>query len=301
MTSTKVRPKKASASAPKKASAAAPKNASAEHPKISERRSGVAKDKSRRRSQAIFTLAFFSMIAVILLAVLASPLFNVAEVTATGHVRTDPAELIAASGVEVGSQLSDLDTDAAEAAIVNSSAWIKSAQVDRSWNGVVTVYVTERVAVLALPIQSGDEVLPETFMLVDEAGRQLEAVSQIPPGVYLAEGIHATTEPGQPAPSESLNAAAVVQGLSSLVADLTNRISIVDGLVSVVMHDESRIRFGDANLLEEKVIAVETLFARVDMRCLHEIDVRVPAAPSVTRRSKDGQVRAIVADLDQCV
>jgi cell division septal protein FtsQ len=271
------------------------------HPKISERRQGVAKDKSRRRSQTIFTLGFISMAAVIALAVLASPLFNVAEVQAAGHVRTDPGKIIAVSGVAIGSQLTDVDTSAVAEAVMNSSAWIESVQVDRSWNGVITIYVVERTPVLAVPIQADGSRL----MLVDATGRQLEAISieeaNLPSGVMPVEGLEVNGIAGQPSGVETLRAGAIMKGLSDEVRSMAAALQVTDGLVSLLTPDGAKISFGDERLLEEKVIAVETLFARVDMRCLHEIDVRVPAAPTVTRKSIDGQPRAIVNDLSQCV
>lgn len=310
MTATKPRPtkkksvaKKATAKKAGAKKAGAKKSSSSledAHPKISERRRGVAKDKTRRRSQTIFTLGFISMAAVIALAVLSSPLFNVAEVKAAGHIRTDPGEIIALSGVAIGSQLSDVDTSAVADVVASSSAWIESVQVDRSWNGVVTIYVVERTPVLAVPMQAD----PSQLMLVDVTGRQLEAISldaALPNGVLPVQGLAVNGIAGQPSGVEALTAAAVMHGLSAEVRLLASALEVSDGLVSLVMPDGAKIKFGDQRLLEEKMVAVETLFARVDMRCLHEIDVRVPAAPTVTRKSNDGQARAIVDDLSQCV
>ena len=82
---------------------------------------------------------------------------------------------------------------------------------------------------------------------------------------------------------------------------MTSGVSLDEGLVSLNLGNGAKIRVGDQSFLEEKMIAIETLFARVDMRCLHEIDVRVPAAPTVTRQTNDGQPRAIVDDLSQCL
>lgn len=305
MTATKPRPTKKKAASKKAAvkitgSKKSPSASDVVHPKISERRRGVTKDKTRRRSQTIFTLGFISMAAVIALAVLASPLFNVAEVKAAGHVRTDPGEIIALSGVVIGSQLSDVDTSAVADVVASSSAWIESVQVDRSWNGVVTIYVVERTPVLAVPMQADTGQL----MLVDVTGRQLEAISldaALPNGVLPVQGLKVNGIAGQPSGVEALTAAAVMHALSDEVRLMASALEVSDGLVSLVVADGAKIKFGDQRLLEEKMVAVETLFARVDMRCLHEIDVRVPAAPTVTRKSNDGQLRAIVNDLSQCV
>ena len=288
----------------KKTSKASSSKSGTVHPKISERRSGIAEEKaqdkknrSRRRSQTVFTLGFISMVAVIALTLLESPLFKISEVTAAGHSRVATAEIIAAAGITPGGQLSDVDTSGAEAAVVASSAWIKSAEVDRSWTGEVTIYVIERTPVLAVPVRSD----PEKLMLIDETGRQIEAVTEVPAQTVVVQGLTVTGTPGQPSGVEILRAAAVVEGLSDSVEAMTRGIEVENGLVRLLLDDGAKITVGDQTLLEDKMIAVETLFARVDMRCLHEIDVRVPAAPTVTRKTRDGQPRAIVDDLGQCV
>ena len=44
-----------------------------------------------------------------------------------------------------------------------------------------------------------------------------------------------------------------------------------------------RARFGDGTDLDGKLQALETMLARVDLRCIDTIDVRVPSAPALTR------------------
>jgi cell division septal protein FtsQ len=274
----------------------------AEHPKIKERRSDVGKDKSRRRAQAIFALSFVSMIGVIVLAVVASPAFNVDEVKAAGYIHTDPEALIAAADIALGTQLTDIDTEQASQRVLDSSAWISSARVERSWKGSVTVYVTERTPAIAMGVSGTPE--PQdggTFMLIDENGKQLEEVTSLPSGILAVSGLRASGRPGQPGPVEALAAAAVAKALSPELMNRVSNLVIEAGQVRLKLHDNAVITFGDANSLAAKVIAVETLFAKVDMRCLHEIDVRVPDSPTITRRSRDGQERAIVVDLTQCL
>ena len=267
----------------------------AEHPKIKERRSDVDKDKSRRRSQAIFALSFVSMIGVIVLAIVASPAFNVDEVKAAGYIHTDPEALIAAADIALGTQLTDVDTEQASQRVLDSSPWISSARVERSWKGSVTVYVTERTPAIAMGVSGA------AFMLIDENGKQLEEVDSLPSGILGVSGVMASGRPGQPGPVEALAAAAVAKALSPELMNRVSNLIVEAGQVRLKLHDSAVITFGDANSLDAKVIAVETLFAKVDMRCLHEIDVRVPNSPTITRRSRDGQERAIVTDLNQCL
>ncbi len=242
------------------------------------------------------------MIGVIVLAVVASPLFNVDQVKAAGYTHTDPDALIAAADIPLGTQLTAVDPDQAAQRVVDSSAWISSARVERSWKGSVTVYVTERTPAIAMAVSGSQE--PQDaglLMLIDENGKQLEQVTTLPAGILAVSGTTASGKPGQPGPVESLAAAAVAQALTPELMNRVSNLTIEAGLVRLELHDDSLITFGDANSLDAKVIAVETLFAKVDMRCLHEIDVRVPNSPTITRRSRDGQERAIVTDLNQCL
>jgi hypothetical protein len=45
------------------------------------------------------------------------------------------------------------------------------------------------------------------------------------------------------------------------------------------------VRFGALDDLDEKLVAVATALARVDMRCADVLDVKVPGSPTVSRRA----------------
>jgi hypothetical protein len=44
------------------------------------------------------------------------------------------------------------------------------------------------------------------------------------------------------------------------------------------------VTFGSVDELDEKLVAVATVLARVDMRCLRILDVKVPGSPTVSRQ-----------------
>jgi hypothetical protein len=46
------------------------------------------------------------------------------------------------------------------------------------------------------------------------------------------------------------------------------------------------IRFGSTDDLDDKIVAVDTVLADVDISCLELLDVRVPGSPALTRHQR---------------
>ena len=62
-----------------------------------------------------------------------------------------------------------------------------------------------------------------------------------------------------------------------------------------------RVRLGDPGDLDDKLVSLETMLARVDLRCLAELDLGVPSAPALSRRPPaDGDPQAPLSDLSKC-
>jgi len=122
------------------------------------------------------------------------------------------------------------------------------------------------------------------YALVDDHGRQLEIVDRRPEGYMPVIGIESSGVAGEAAPDTALP---VIALLDALPADVEQQIT------AVVFEDEQlfldlmvggRANFGDGSNLGPKLQALETMLASVDLSCLATIDLRVPAAPALTRR-----------------
>src|SRR5205807_544626 len=140
--------------------------------RIRDRRIAVRRDEGRRRLRLL--LAVLTLSAAILLgwAATRSPLLNVDHVRLVGAQHTDLEQVLAATGLRRGAAMIDLD-ESHLAAKVAGLPWVAAARVHRSWPGSVTIAVTERAPVAAVPAAAGG------WALVDDTGRVL-AVDPVP-------------------------------------------------------------------------------------------------------------------------
>ncbi len=262
------------------------------HPKLEARRDEVERDEHKRRLRTIGALIVITLGAIGALAALDSSLLDVDRVLVNGAVRTDPAEAIASAAIVEGDPLAELDLIGAEQRI-GLLPWVASATVERSWNGDVRISIVERVPVAAIPTDGG-------VSLIDQAGRQLEVVAEQPPEMLPISGVTASGRPGEPAPP---TARAAVNVLDRLTPDLAAQIEQVvirpDGVLELDLVGEGRAVLGDDSSLDDKLIGLETMLVRADLRCLASIDLRVPSAPALTRARLDGSIGAL-DDLSTC-
>jgi hypothetical protein len=148
----------------------------------------------------------------------------------------------------------------------------------------VVVEVVERRAVAAVLAGDGSEAA-----LVDEGGRVLEAVPTDVAGAVLVDGLAA---PGPPGTLLADGAAPALRVATALPPDLlarVERIVVAEGgqlRLQVGVPDSEPVTavLGDASLLPEKLVALTTVLASVDLADVATIDLRVPRAPALTRR-----------------
>ncbi len=253
-------------------------------PRIRARRIAVRRDRGRRRLHRFTVAGMVAALAAALVAIALSPLVDVDEVRVTGADRSGRGVVVAATGIERGEPLVTLDAAAAEAS-VERLPWVEDATVRRSWPGAVTVDVVERRAVAAVLAPSGDEVA-----LVDADGRVLAAVPLEGAGAVLVAGLPAPGPPGtRLADDDAGPALAVATALPAALQERVERVVVADGgrlelQVAVPDADPATVVLGDASLLPEKLVALATLLASVDLTDVATIDLRVPRAPALTRR-----------------
>lgn len=261
-------------------------------PRIAARRSEVERVEGRRRLRTIVWLFAVSIAAIGLLVLLDSSLMDVNEVAVVGAEQTTIDEVRAVDGIEPGDPLVELDL-AGAATKVEQLAWVDTASIERRWNGTVTISIAERRPVLAVDTATG-------LMLVDATGRQLAPTAVLPEGFMPISGVQASGIPGAlvPPPGQT-----VVQLLESLSPEMRSAVTAVaiedDGLV-LDLAAGGRVRLGDSSGLDDKLVSLETMLTRVDLRCLEAIDLRVASAPALTRIDATGAPAAQLADLSTC-
>jgi cell division protein FtsQ len=262
-------------------------------PKLRARRIEVKRDQGRRRLRGLVALSAVTLIAVAAILISRSALADVDGLVVEGAQQSDIGAIEQATGIQIGEPLLEVDTSAV-AERVEALPWIRSAVLRRTWFGDVVVTVEERVPEAVISTEDGG------LVLVDSEGRQLDRVPVRLPGFVPVAGVVANGELGQPAPPETQAVLRTIEAMTEPVRAAVAQIVIDQGTLYLELNQGGRIKLGDDSSLGEKMISLETMLAHADLRCLWEIDVRVPSAPALTRVSAAGDPRASLTDLASC-
>ncbi len=244
-------------------------------PRMQARRHSVARSEGLRRLWIVAGLTAVASLAIGAIAVANSSWLDVETVSVEGHERANRSQIITASGIELGEPLVEVDLDGAARA-VEAVPWVAEAVIDRSWSGEVTITVTERVGVIALPTGA-------RYAVVDRTGQQLELLAERPEQFLPVVGVEESGVPGQPVSNEAMAVVTLAVALSPELVAASTEIIVEDGRLMLGLVVGGRVNLGDVRSLPDKLVAIETILQRVDLGCLDVIDVRVPSAPTVRR------------------
>ena len=248
-------------------------------PRIRQRRIEVKRDEGRRRLRVILACVTVASLAGVGVAATRSALLDVDHVTVRGASRTAPADVVAAAGLNRRRFMIDVDGQSI-ARRVDRLPWVAATTVSRRWPGTVTLTVRERTAIAVL---AGPQ---NTFSLVDATGRVLQGSAQPQPGLVVIAGGEPAPAPGQLAGPA---ARAAVEVAAAIPSDLRGRVSglslVAGGEVELRLSGSGgpTVRFGSAEDVPAKMTALSTLVAKANLTGATVIDVRVPAAPVLTR------------------
>jgi cell division protein FtsQ len=240
-------------------------------PRIRQRRIQVKREEGRRRLR-ILVATLGSLGAVLVAAVaLHSPLLAARHVAVVGATHTPAAEIREAAGLAHAPPLIDIGGGRAARA-VDRLPWIATAHVTRAWPDGARISVTERTPVAVV-----------AGALVDVTGRVLGPSSPALPLPTLI--IEPPAPPLALPPAGGTAPAAYRPGLAvaaALPPALVPRVTAVavepDGSVDLHLTGGASAVLGDASQLPQKLAAVLTLAARVDIGA-GVINVTVPGAP----------------------
>jgi len=280
------------------------------HPRILERRAEVENQEQRRTRRRLYVLIGFIALALLAFGIANSPLLDVNEVRVIGAERNSPDAIRTIAGVPPGTGLVGLDLEAAEFA-VEALPDVVSAQVAKTWTGVVTVAIEEREAVAWIAAPAGRMIVASDGVVIDleiaepapvgasilgQAGvdgiasvggaETPEAVPELgPPDPALVEvgGAMFTSPIGTIVPIEVAGAVNVAAHVPDDIASIVERVELrIDGL-RLRLAGGGLVELGDDRSLDEKFDAVRAFVAQVDLRCLEQIDVRAPTVPTLER------------------
>ncbi len=254
--------------------------------RFADRRQEIRRQQGARRLRVVVALTVVSLLAVSTIGVLNSELADVDAVTVVGNGRTPTEDVVAATSIVIGTPLLDLDLASSEIG-VEALPWVRKAELERRLDGEIIVRVTEREPVLALPVVGPGAAALDSgtgrYVLIDRLGQQLEVVKERPTGFMPVTGVEASGRPGEPAPVETGLILSLAQSLPPSLTDQVASMTMTDGDLHLELSNGGRVNVGDSSLLGEKIQALETVLARVDLSCVSVIDLRVPSAAAVRR------------------
>jgi cell division septal protein FtsQ len=254
-------------------------------PRIQARRVSVARQYGRRRRRRI--MAMFVAIALIGIGfdLVHSSVFGARNIEVIGAPNIATRTLIAVAGLRSAPPLVDLDASLI-AARVEHLPWVANADVRIAWPSTVSIRVTERVPVAAIPSgqASGVSAAARSYAICDATGRILEIVATRPaslPIVILASGQGSSTAlvPGAYLPASGRVLAAVAAAMPESMVGETAAITSDSLGVVVDLPGRPLAIIGGANALQQKFVSLATVLAHGHLSGIATIDLRVPTAP----------------------
>lgn len=249
------------------------------HPRIAQRRADVVaavrSDERRRRRVLWIGLAVSFALLCGYLAT-RSELLDVDRIAVTGATRTPAGEILEAAAINRGQPLIGLDLPGARSRIARLP-WVKDVYSTRAWDGSVTFGVTERSAVAAVAMAGA-------WAITGADGRVLEVTPAPTDGVVPILGLNVVSAtPGDWLTGTQTGALAVAGSLYEPVRSAVRAVEVTPEGYVLDLHMPGRVILGDSSDIAEKLAAVHTFLAKVNLRCLEVLDVRAAAAPVLTR------------------
>jgi cell division protein FtsQ len=259
--------------------------AEAVDPKIRERLESIRRDDRRRRIRVAMGIAILGGLAGLGWLLTRSPFLDVDRIRVVGASHTPIHDITGISGLARGKPMTSLKEDVVAARLARLP-WVDQASVRRDWPGTVIVTVRERRPLAAT--RAGGN----SWMLLDATGRALEVVAQPPERLLAFEGLPRATRPGAMVDDVGRGVLAVARAVPHDRIPAIRVIALLDdGTIELRLSPMASgqpgpvVRFGPPERVEEKIVAITTILDRVVPARMAVIDVRVPSAPVVTRRS----------------
>lgn len=221
-------------------------------PRIRARRISVRRAEGRRRLIWAGVGIVVVLIAVGAIAIFASSIFDVRDVTVQGAVYTDQDVLDSVIADLRGEPVLLVDTRAAERRL-EAVPWVESARVSTDFPHGVVIDIRERRPIATF--QGGDE----QYRIIDLQGRVLDVIEGQPTDYLLITGDHPDTARGQFAGAPYAAAAELVLSLPPEIRSITESAGVdaATGTLTMVLESDAPdgvlVRLGDSKGLDEKL------------------------------------------------
>lgn len=250
-------------------------------PRLRARRGAVHRAEGRRRLR--FILLGLAILGLLFggWAALHSPLLDLDHIEIGGLGTARLAEVEAIIDLEKGTALNAIDISPIKAQI-EALPWVLVAEVEKSWPNRIQIEVTERVAVARMANENSRvAVVDATGTVMAEGGSEYATLPLISHDSSVVLG---QVEP------EALGGLALIEVLPDDLYVWVEKITYspadsveARGALGLDLVGSAKAHLGESTLLDDKVEALRTVLARVDLTCVRTIDVAVPDFPTIRR------------------
>lgn len=249
-------------------------------PRLRQRRIAVRRAQGRRRLRVLIAAVVFVSLAGGAYALSRSSAFDLDTVMVDGALGADAEAVAAASGLEIGTPMLDLDIDAAEAA-VTELAWVETASVERAWPGTVEIMVSRRIGVALLPTGDGDAVV------IDDEGVAIARSATSAVGTLPVITLGPSGDLGD-VQTLALPALTLIDAMPVDLVPWVETYGIAYGgagtpSLTLDLIGDAVAELGDDRQLSAKLDTVRSVLAQVDLACVAVIDARLGGDSGVIR------------------
>lgn len=228
------------------------------------------RSRRRERLQKVKWLKLAGAIAaavVVVIALLASPIFAIRSVTVEGNVYTSKEVLAAVTKTLKGASVFTVDTRRARELLLEDS-WVSDVRITTRFPGKALVEIAERVPIIWYV---GDD---QKARIVDARGHVIAVLAGWPTKYLRVDGVGPSLEAGAVADDVYRAAAQLVLALPEELRPLVKSLEVsAGGELAMTLKGGTLVRFGPPNDLQDKLVAVVVLLRRQNPSTLAVIDV----------------------------
>jgi cell division protein FtsQ len=204
---------------------------------------------------------------VVVIALLASPIFAIRSVTVEGNVYTSKEVLVAVTKTLKGASVFTVNTRRARELLLADS-WVSDVRITTRFPGRALVEIAERVPIIWYV---GDD---QKARIVDARGHVIAVLAGWPTKYLRVAGVGPSLGAGAVADDVYRAAAQLVLALPDELRPLVKSLEVsAGGELAMTLAGGTLVRFGPPNDLQNKLVAVVVLLRRQNPSTLAVIDV----------------------------
>jgi len=204
---------------------------------------------------------------VVVIALLASPIFAIRSVTVEGNVYTSNEVLAGVTKTLKGASVFTVNTGRARELLL-ADPWVSDVRITTRFPGRALVEIAERVPIIWYV---GDD---QKARIVDARGHVIAVLSGWPTKYLRVAGVGPSLEAGAVADDVYRAAAQLVLALPDELRPLVKSLEVsAGGELAMTLAGGTLVRFGPPNDLQSKLVAVVVLLRRQNPSTLAVIDV----------------------------